>query len=78
MRRLDGTGAVADAIAVQSDMAAGCDLVLLNKFGKLEIAGDGLVDAGGDQRRTPAADRQFLLPTNGRAQAVRCTNQCRN
>jgi Protein of unknown function (DUF2478) len=30
---------------VQSDIAAGCDLVLLNKFGKLEIAGEGLVSA---------------------------------
>jgi hypothetical protein len=42
---LDGIGAVAAAAAVQSDIAAGCDLVLLNKFGKLEIAGDGLTSA---------------------------------
>ena len=45
MCHLDGVGAVAAAAAVQSDIAAGCDLVLLNKFGKLEIAGDGLVSA---------------------------------
>jgi hypothetical protein len=31
--------------AVQRDITAGCDLVLLNKFGKLEIAGDGLASA---------------------------------
>jgi len=42
---LDGTGAVAAAAAVESDIAAGCDLVLLNKFGKLEAAGGGLADA---------------------------------
>src|SRR5215472_6966973 len=44
---LDGTGAVAvaAAVAVQSDIAAGCDLVLLNKFGKLEAAGGGLASA---------------------------------
>jgi hypothetical protein len=45
MCHLDGTGAVAAAAGVQSDIAAGCDLVLLNKFGKLEIAGDGLTSA---------------------------------
>ena len=42
---LDGTGAVAAAAGVQADIAAGCDLVLLNKFGKLEAAGDGLASA---------------------------------
>jgi hypothetical protein len=41
----DGTGAVAAAAGVQSDIAGGCDLVLLNKFGKLEIAGGGLAGA---------------------------------
>jgi hypothetical protein len=45
MCHLDGVGAVAAATAVESDITAGCDLVLLNKFGKLEIAGDGLVSA---------------------------------
>jgi hypothetical protein len=45
MCHLDGVGAVAAAAAMQSDIAAGCDLVLLNKFGKLEIAGEGLVSA---------------------------------
>jgi Protein of unknown function (DUF2478) len=45
MCHLDGVGAVAAAATVQSDIAAGCDLVLLNKFGKLEIAGDGLASA---------------------------------
>jgi hypothetical protein len=42
---IDGTGAVAAAARLQSDIAAGCDLVLLNKFGKLEIAGGGLASA---------------------------------
>lgn len=42
---LDGAGAVAAAGAVQRDIAAGCDLVLLNKFGQLEAAGDGLAGA---------------------------------
>jgi hypothetical protein len=42
---LDGIGAAAAGEAVQRDIAAGCDLVLLNKFGKLEAAGDGLADA---------------------------------
>ncbi|MBV9018763.1 MAG: DUF2478 domain-containing protein [Alphaproteobacteria bacterium] len=42
---LDGSGAVAAAEAVQRDIAAGCDLVLLNKFGKLEAAGNGLAGA---------------------------------
>jgi Protein of unknown function (DUF2478) len=45
MCHLDGIGAVAAAAGVPSDIAAGCDLVLLNKFGKLEIAGDGLASA---------------------------------
>jgi Protein of unknown function (DUF2478) len=45
MCHLDGVGAVAAAAAVQIDIAAGCDLILLNKFGKLEIAGDGLASA---------------------------------
>jgi uncharacterized protein DUF2478 len=45
MCHLDGVGAVAAAATMQSDIAAGCDLVLLNKFGKLEIAGDGLASA---------------------------------
>jgi hypothetical protein len=30
---------------VQRGIAAGCDLVLLNKFGKLEAANSGLADA---------------------------------
>ena len=42
---LDGVGAVAAAAAVQHDIATGCDLVLLNKFGQLEAAGDGLAGA---------------------------------
>ena len=39
---LEGSGALAAAEAVQRDIAAGCDLVLLSKFGKLEAAGKGL------------------------------------
>jgi hypothetical protein len=42
---LDDIGALAAAAAVQRDIAAGCDLVLLNKFGKLEAAGKGLFNA---------------------------------
>ena len=42
---LDVGGAVAAAGTVQHDIAAGCDLVLLNKFGELEAAGDGLAGA---------------------------------
>jgi hypothetical protein len=36
---------VAAATAVQLDIENGCDLVLLNKFGKLEADGDGLAIA---------------------------------
>jgi hypothetical protein len=32
---LDGAGALAAAEAAQRDIARGCDLVVLNKFGKL-------------------------------------------
>ena len=42
---LDGAGAVEAATAVRHDIARGCDLVLLNKFGKLEAAGNGLAGA---------------------------------
>jgi hypothetical protein len=42
---LDGAGASSAAGAVQRDIAAGCDLVLLCKFGKLEANGAGLRDA---------------------------------
>ncbi len=39
---LDGRGALAAADAVQRDIAAGCDLVVLNKYAQLEGAGKGL------------------------------------
>ena len=42
---IEGSGALTAAQAVQRDIAAGCDLVVLNKFGKLEAAGEGLRDA---------------------------------
>jgi hypothetical protein len=42
---LDGIGAVAAAATVQRDIAESCDLVLLNKFGKLEAAGGGIAGA---------------------------------
>lgn len=42
---LDGSGMLPAVEAVQRDIAAGCDLVLLSKFGKLEAARSGLVDA---------------------------------
>ena len=42
---LDGAGAEAAASAVERDIARGCDLVVLSKFGKLEIDGKGLTSA---------------------------------
>jgi Protein of unknown function (DUF2478) len=42
---LDGSGALQAAAAVRSDIAAGCDLVVLSKFGKLETGGGGLFPA---------------------------------
>src|SRR5262245_21581007 len=42
---LAAAGALAAAEAVQRDIAAGCDLVVLSKFGHLEKNGGGLRDA---------------------------------
>lgn len=42
---LDGGAMLPATEAVRRDIAAGCDLVLLTKFGKLEIANGGLADA---------------------------------
>jgi hypothetical protein len=42
---LDSTGMSMAAEAVQRDVARGCDLVVLSKFGKLEANGGGLRDA---------------------------------
>lgn len=42
---LEGSGALTAAAAVRRDIAAGCDLVVLSKFGKLEAGGQGLRDA---------------------------------
>ena len=42
---LAGAGALAAAEAVTRDIAAGCDLVVLSKFGHLEKNGGGLRDA---------------------------------
>jgi hypothetical protein len=42
---LDGLGAVSAAASVERDVAAGCDLVLLSKFGKLEAGRGGLFRA---------------------------------
>jgi len=44
---LAGDGAVTAAAAVRRDIAGGCDLVVLSKFGKLEAEGGGLRDAFG-------------------------------
>jgi hypothetical protein len=44
---LAGDGAVMAAAAVRRDIARGCELVVLNKFGKLEAGGGGLRDAFG-------------------------------
>lgn len=42
---LEESGAVSACQAVRQDIAAGCDLVLLSKFGKLEAGGSGLAPA---------------------------------
>jgi hypothetical protein len=42
---LSGDGAVVAAAAVRGDIAMGCDLVMLSKFGRLESDGGGLRDA---------------------------------
>ncbi len=42
---LDGAGATSASQAIGHDIAAGCDLVVLSKFGKLEAAGEGLAPA---------------------------------
>ena len=39
---IDGKGALTASEAVQQDIAKGCDLVVLSKFGRLEAAGKGL------------------------------------
>jgi len=43
--QLAGAGALAAAGSVRRDIAAGCDLVVLSKFGALEKKGGGLRDA---------------------------------
>jgi Protein of unknown function (DUF2478) len=43
--QLEGSGAAAASEAVRRDIAAGCDLVVLSKFGKLEMGNEGLVPA---------------------------------
>jgi hypothetical protein len=43
--QLSGAGALAAAEAVRRDIAVGCDLVVLSKFGTLEKKGGGLRDA---------------------------------
>jgi hypothetical protein len=42
---LAGAGAIDATRAVTRDIAGGCDLVLLSKFGKLEAGGEGLTEA---------------------------------
>lgn len=42
---LEGSGVLTAAQMVRQDIAAGCDLVVLSKFGKLEAGGQGLRDA---------------------------------
>ncbi|HEX4111832.1 MAG TPA: DUF2478 domain-containing protein [Stellaceae bacterium] len=44
---LEADGVLRAGAAAQRDIAAGCDLVLLSKFGKLEAGGGGLLDAFG-------------------------------
>ncbi len=43
--RLDSAAVVTACDAVQRDIAAGCDLVVLSKFGKVEAARSGLAPA---------------------------------
>lgn len=43
--QLDAASMLPANAAVQRDIAAGCDLVLLSKFGQLEAANSGLMDA---------------------------------
>lgn len=43
--QLSAAGAISASEAVQRDIAAGCDLVVLSKFGALERKGGGLCDA---------------------------------
>jgi hypothetical protein len=52
---VDQDGAAAAAEAVRRDIIAGCDLVLLSKFGRLEAAGKGLwrAFAAASQARIP-------------------------
>jgi hypothetical protein len=56
---LDPGGVATAAAAIQRDVAAGCDLVVLNKFGKLEAAGGGLLDVF-----TTAAEAHIPLLTS--------------
>lgn len=42
---LEGGGALAASAAIEKEITAGCDLVVLSKFGKLEAAGQGLARA---------------------------------
>ncbi len=42
---LDSSGVAAACVAVLAAIEAGCDLVVLSKFGKLEAARGGLIDA---------------------------------
>lgn len=43
--QVDATGATSACSAVQNDIAAGCDLVVLSKFGRLESERRGLIPA---------------------------------
>jgi hypothetical protein len=43
--RLDASGVIAACEQVRRDIEAGCDLVVLSKFGKIEVERSGLMDA---------------------------------
>lgn len=43
--QLEGSGAAEASEAIRRDIAAGCDLVVLSKFGKLEMGREGLIPA---------------------------------
>ena len=51
---------------MRGDIATGCDLVVLNKYGKLEGAGGGLRDAFADTDAGKALSFSAAGPVNGR------------
>jgi hypothetical protein len=63
---LESAGVLAAAERVREDIATGCDLVVLNKCGKLEAAGGGLRDAFAHTDAGKALSFSAAGPVNGR------------